>query len=727
MTKPYDTKAPLEEAAPATLKYPNNVAPSPMNPTGEVIKSIPSGGWVSATNIAAKPQAPPPSPYEDFFRQMVSPEEAARRMVALEQNRRDFAEANKAPSIGHSGLTEAAAAELHNRVIAENTMDAAHKAASDAEVQRRGITHTIGLDGVKRPVGGFPSPPVKTSTPRSDEIFSISYENPAEHLTLPIERKSSAIPGGFETKTQPPLKGSLGDQLADRVRELNEMTYGPDDRQKVAQTTSTAGGAKSLTTDSVSSLKDRLEDLTKKIEGFDTNIERAIKELRNQQAAVAPKAVPPPFETKTYLLTPDDLKNLQHLLNDIEAEAPPMGLKDLHTHEAFHGNYTTGRTQPPVVSEYLNKHFTDLERTAFMAKKEGWLTEADGTRKCYKDGKLHCTNGPAEIRQNGTQLYYQEGRLHRENGLPAMTAAGGTQKFAVNGKYHRLGGQPAITWSKSPYRHEWWENGEIIRAQRRDGTYEWYAPGYIEREEALLHRTDGPAVVYPNGNEEYWLQGTAYRNRHDWEIALNAVNHFRMEALDEDLIDEDPIDAFDQDVEVNTSSKQVSKTKEKKMSKPTFAEIMKKNAVEAGYRVAATQATSIVKNAILAVMKNQGADDGALGSFGAFLDTEYGASMISLALGTGLNYVPVYGDDPRVQKLGEEMRINGMATFGNAIIGEAMQHVLPALTEVLNKLPAVEESNNVRLEETNNLVEALEEDEETTSKVESTTRKTMTA
>ena len=163
------------------------------------------------------------------------------------------------------------------------------------------------------------------------------------------------------------------------------------------------------------------------------------------------------------------------------------------------------------------------------------------------------------------------------------------------------------------------------------------------------------------------------------------------------------------------------------MSKPSFTEIVKANAVSAGYRVAGTQATNIIKNAILTVMRNKGADGGALQGISAFLDTEFGEALISFAVGSGLNYVPHFSDDPRVQRLGEEMRVGGMATAGNAVIGEAMAHVLPALTEVLKNLPSTDTSN-VRVLETNEnkLADALleeENEEETTT----TTTKTMKA
>jgi len=39
-----------------------------------------------------------------------------------------------------------------------------------------------------------------------------------------------------------------------------------------------------------------------------------------------------------------------------------------------------------------------------------------------------------------------------------------------------------------------------------DGTQRWYLDG-------LLHREDGPAVIYPNGGTEWWRFGLLHRER----------------------------------------------------------------------------------------------------------------------------------------------------------------------------------------------------------------------
>lgn len=362
--------------------------------------------------------------------------------------------------------------------------------------------------------------------------------------------------------------------------------------------------------------------------------------------------------------------------------------------------------------------------------KPNWVITSDGTHKCYVGNVLESVEDqPAEIWKNGTSVWRKNGKLHRDNGLPAMIGHAGTEKYAVNGKYHRLGDLPAITWSKGPYRQEWWINGEIKRAIRKDGTEEFFMKGSVNRDSALLHRDDGPARIHPNGHKEYWLQGHQYETRTHWLRALDVMNKENLNnqhLSDEDttdMIDEDPAEDIADEEEKeevqHKSSKQVKQGLKMKNSS-SVSDMLKSNAISAGYRMAGTQATSLVKQSLISVMRNKGVDGGQLDSFAKFLDTEFGSAIISGILGMGLHYVPHFNEDPRVQRLAEEMRVNGMAIAGNAVIGEVMQHLLPAVSDILQKLPALDEKNTVRVED-KTLVSAMEEESEEDSEKTSTT------
>jgi len=49
------------------------------------------------------------------------------------------------------------------------------------------------------------------------------------------------------------------------------------------------------------------------------------------------------------------------------------------------------------------------------------------------NGKLHRTNGPARIWDNGTKSWFINGSLHREHG-PAVILSNGTKYWFINGK-----------------------------------------------------------------------------------------------------------------------------------------------------------------------------------------------------------------------------------------------------------------------------------------------------
>lgn len=544
---------------------------------------------------------------------------------------------------------------------------------------------------------------------------------------LPEDFKKSAEEFNAINNNQTPLYSVhlIKDKLIRRLRELDtkmnrfalEQAVTPLKQQKLPFT-------------EPSDMKP-IESSTKRsqdeiIAAYRATLDAAINKVSKQNKDTWPKTTSEVINELASNLK-DTQKEVVLLKQQMESNKPKifridMDAEDLHNLEKMLDDF-----------DQIAQTKTNPEGSVEMPK-AGWKADENGTRKCYdKEGLLHREDGPAEMRTNGCHLYYKNGLLHREGGLPAMVGARGTEKYAVNGHYHRLGGLPAITWSKGNFKNEWWVNGEIQKAQKKDGTQEWYMEGCSKRDTAVKHRIDGPAVLYPNGEQEFWLEGTKYPNYQSWTKALEQFN--QEQRLEKELIDEDPVDEFlDEELPETLKVPQSHEKKEKKAmkEKPSFADVLKKNATDAGYRVAGTQLTAAVKTGILNVMRKQGADNNAIQGFAAFLDTEFGVAFISFAIGGGLRYVPHFSDDERVLRLSDELMTGGMATAGNAVIGEAMQHILPAISQVLQNLPAAEpEKASIRVieEKENKLVEALSEEEEDEASVETeeVSAKTMKA
>jgi hypothetical protein len=81
---------------------------------------------------------------------------------------------------------------------------------------------------------------------------------------------------------------------------------------------------------------------------------------------------------------------------------------------------------------------------------------------------------------NGTLLWLKNGKVHRDGDKPARIWSHGTLQWYKNGLRHRDGDKPAQIFS--------------------DGTLEWY-------KNDKLHRTAGPAVIIPNNEPQYWING----------------------------------------------------------------------------------------------------------------------------------------------------------------------------------------------------------------------------
>ena len=71
-----------------------------------------------------------------------------------------------------------------------------------------------------------------------------------------------------------------------------------------------------------------------------------------------------------------------------------------------------------------------------MSKRNGLTVNTFGTKKWYKNGKLHREDGPAIERADGYKKWYKNGKLHREDG-PAIEWAGRAKHWYQHGEFIR--------------------------------------------------------------------------------------------------------------------------------------------------------------------------------------------------------------------------------------------------------------------------------------------------
>ena len=140
--------------------------------------------------------------------------------------------------------------------------------------------------------------------------------------------------------------------------------------------------------------------------------------------------------------------------------------------------------------------------------------------------------------------------------------------------------------------------------------------------------------------------------------------------------------------------------------RPAFLDIIKGDAKDAGYRIAATQISKGTKAGIMAILTKQGGSSSALKAMEEMLDTAYGEALISFALGLGTHYAPIPQlQDPRVQKISEEFRIQAMSGAGNEIMSTVMEMLLPVIMGALASLPAEATAEKARVADHNEEIE----------------------
>ena len=99
-----------------------------------------------------------------------------------------------------------------------------------------------------------------------------------------------------------------------------------------------------------------------------------------------------------------------------------------------------------------------------MNEKDGLHINELGTKRWFKDGKLHRYDGPAVIRSDGEQWWYKNDKIHRDDG-PAGIFPDGTQYWFKNGLVHRDGG-PAIICADDT--HYWYKDDQPYEPSAHD-------------------------------------------------------------------------------------------------------------------------------------------------------------------------------------------------------------------------------------------------------------------
>jgi hypothetical protein len=145
----------------------------------------------------------------------------------------------------------------------------------------------------------------------------------------------------------------------------------------------------------------------------------------------------------------------------------------------------------------------------------------NGVRYGYYQGDKfikHRDDGPAVAYISGHKTWYIHGKIHREDG-PAVEFSSGTKEWYADDFFHREDG-PAVEFSNGD--KEWYLEGKKIKEKdfeeavrnmqiKKRELKDHVEYGYYQGYKFTVHREDGPAIEYANGNKQWFIHGKRHR------------------------------------------------------------------------------------------------------------------------------------------------------------------------------------------------------------------------
>ena len=117
-----------------------------------------------------------------------------------------------------------------------------------------------------------------------------------------------------------------------------------------------------------------------------------------------------------------------------------------------------------------------------------------------------------------------------------------------------------------------------------------------------------------------------------------------------------------------------------------FSKMIGNDLNKAAYRVASNQLTKLANKLIIKTLLSK-IDGETSDKISHLLDSEYGSAITSAVIGMILTYTPSLSNNTKAQILAEEFRVNALSVFGNEVVTEITQMILPEMKKYLNHLP----------------------------------------
>lgn len=148
-----------------------------------------------------------------------------------------------------------------------------------------------------------------------------------------------------------------------------------------------------------------------------------------------------------------------------------------------------------------------LDITEYLPETRKFLFDSIGVIDSEKAESIwwRCSNCYYEKCAN-TMIHIVNGKIHSEKGPAKVSCSGEKKEWFVNNRIHRTDG-PAIEWPNGD--KQWFVGGKLHRtdgpaSEYNDGSSEWWLHG-------KLHRTDGPALYWKNIITSWYINGKLHR------------------------------------------------------------------------------------------------------------------------------------------------------------------------------------------------------------------------
>lgn len=159
-----------------------------------------------------------------------------------------------------------------------------------------------------------------------------------------------------------------------------------------------------------------------------------------------------------------------------------------------------------------------------------------------KNGKYHRDDGPAILNANGTDDYYFNGFLLSKEQFESIIRNNDIKEIkdlkllvpdiTDEKEAYYTSSKSDLSNKKGAYYTSNDRSITFINTERKGPTYYLYDGSALWYKGKHLHRLDGPAVIEPNQENQYWIDGKQY-NKHDYDKSISQMKNDNIQSIED--------------------------------------------------------------------------------------------------------------------------------------------------------------------------------------------------